>query len=60
MSRVYLHQASMGKLNKKIGKTCKYPVFKKVTQLVARALVAIRKKRKFVKVKPQHWHFCII
>ena len=31
-------------------------VFEKVTQLVARALVAIRKKKKFVKVKKQHWH----
>ena len=29
-------------------------VFEKVTQLVARALVAVRKKKKLVKVKSQH------
>ena len=33
-------------------------VFEKVTQLVARAFVAIRKK--IVKVKPQHWCILII
>ena len=35
-------------------------VFEKVTQLVARALMVIRRKKKLVKVKPLHWHFCII
>ena len=30
----------------------------KVTQLVAMALVAIRKKKKLV--KPQHWHILIV
>ena len=46
----------MGKLNQKIGKT----VFEKVTQLVTRTLVAIRKKKKLVKVKTQHWGVLII
>ena len=50
----------MGKSNQKIGKAHSYLVFEKVTQLVARALVAIRRKKKLVKVKPQQWHFCII
>ena len=54
--RVYFHQATMGKLNQKIGKT----VFEKVTQLVTRALVAIRKNKKLVKVKTQHWGVLII
>ena len=40
----------MGKSNQKIGKT----VFKNVTPLVTRKLVAIRKNKKLVKVKPQH------
>ena len=31
-------------------------MFGKVTQLVAKALVAVRIKKKLVKVKPQHWH----
>ena len=60
MCRVYLCQASMGKSSEKIGKTHNYPSFWKVTQLVARALVAIKRKKKLLKVKPQHWHFCII
>ena len=32
-------------------------MFEKVTQLVVRALVAVRKQKKLVKVKPQHWQF---
>ena len=35
-------------------------VFEKVTQLVERALVDVRKKKKLVKVKPQHWCILII
>ena len=35
-------------------------VFEKVTQLVARKLVTIRKKNKIVKLKPQHWRILII
>ena len=35
-------------------------VFEKVTQLVARALVAIRKRKKLIKKKPQHWRIFII
>ena len=46
----------MGKSNQKIGKT----VLEKVTQLVTRALVAITKNKKLVKVKPQHWGVLII
>ena len=40
----------MGKSNQKIQKT----VFENVAELVARALVAVRKNKKLVKVKPQH------
>ena len=46
----------MGKSNQKIGKT----VLEKVTELVTRALVAITKNKKLVKVKPQHWGVLII
>ena len=47
----------MGKSNQKIRKT----VLEKVTQLVTRALVAIKKKiKKLVKVKPQHRGVLII
>ena len=46
----------MGKSNQKIGKT----VLEKVTQLVTKALVAITKNKKLVKVKPQHWGVLII
>ena len=35
-------------------------VFRNVTQLVTRALVAIGNKKKLVKVKPQHWCTLII
>ena len=52
MCRVYLHQASMGKSSQKIGKTHNYPSFGKVTRLVARTLVAIKTKKKLVKVRP--------
>ena len=44
----------MVKSNQKIGKTLNYPSVQNVTQLVARTLVAIRKKNKIVKSKPQH------
>ena len=40
-------------LSVKIGKTENILVFEKVTQQAARALVAIRKRKK-LKVKPQH------
>ena len=43
-----------GKINSKDRKNTVIPVFQKVTELVARTLVAIRKKEKLVKVKPQH------
>ena len=46
MCRVYLHEVSMRRLNQNIGKKHAFIlVFEKVTQLVARALVAIRKKK---------------
>ena len=35
-------------------------VFQNVTQLVSRAFVAIREKKKLVNMKPQHWHIFII
>ena len=41
MCRVYFHQAIMEKSNQKTGKLTVILVFEKVTQLVARALVAI-------------------
>ena len=46
----------MGKSNQKIQKT----VLEKVTQLVTGALVAIKKIKKLVKVKPQHRRVLII
>ena len=60
MCRVYFHQDTVGKSNKKLEKHTLILVLKNVTQPVARALVAIRKKKKLVKVKPQHWHILII
>ena len=60
MCRAYFHQATMGKSNQKVGKTKNTLVFKKVTQLVLRALVAVRKQKKLVKVKPQHRCILII
>ena len=50
MCRAYFHQANMGKSNQKE----KHKKYTKVTQLVIRALVAKRKQKKLVKVKPQH------
>ena len=44
----------MGKSNKKIEKNTIILAFEKVTQVVARALVAIRRTKKLIKVKPQH------
>ena len=49
-----------GIINQKIEKTKNILVFKKVTQLVARALVVERKRKILVKVKPQHWSIFII
>ena len=45
MCRAYFHQATMGKSNQKVGKTKNTLVFEKVTQLVVRALVAVRKQK---------------
>ena len=50
----YFHQAIMGKSNQKVAKHKKYTSLRKITQLVVRALVAVRKLKKLVKVKPQH------
>ena len=44
----------MGKSNQSREDTKNALVFKKVTQLVVRALAAVRKQKKLVKVKPQH------
>ena len=46
-----------GKIKSKNWKNTIILVFEKVTQLVAKALVAIRKKKKLVKAKPQHGLF---
>ena len=45
MCRAYFHQATMGKSNQKVGKTKNTLVFEKVTQLVVRAMVAVRKQK---------------
>ena len=45
MCKVHFHQAIMEKSNQKTGKHTVILVFEKVTQLVARASVAIRKKK---------------
>ena len=55
MCSVYFHQATIGKSNQKNWKNTIILVFEKVIQLVARALVTVRKKIKVVKVKSQHW-----
>ena len=60
MCRIYFHQATMEKSNQKSGKILIILVFNNFTQLVTRALVAIRKKKKILKMKPQHWHILII
>ena len=54
MCRAYFHQATTGKSNQKRGKTKNTLVLEKVTQLVANALMAVRKQKKLVKIKPQH------
>ena len=59
MCKAYLHQASMGKLNQKFGKTCHYPSFWKSYSTSCKGIGG-HKKKKIVNVKPQHWHFCII
>ena len=51
MCRIYFHQATIGKQNQKSQKHTVILVFEKVNQLVARTLVAVRKKKKWVKVK---------
>ena len=56
MCRVYLHQVSMRRLNQNIGKTCIYPSFWKSYSTSCKGIGG-HKKKKFVKVKPQHWHF---
>ena len=59
MCRVYLHQTSMAKSNKKIGKTHDYPTFRKSYSTSCNGIGGHRKK-KLIRVKPQHRHFCII
>ena len=54
MCRIYFHETTKGKSNQKIEKTHNYPSVPKITHLVTRAMVAVRKKIKLVKVKPQH------
>ena len=45
MCRAFFHQATMGKSKQKVGKTQNTLGFKKVTQLVLRALVAVKKQK---------------
>ena len=45
MCRAFFHQATMGKSKQKVGKTQNILGFKKVTQLVLRALVAVKKQK---------------
>ena len=58
MCRVSFHQATIGKQIKKLEKH-KYPGFRKSFS-TSRKGIGGRKKKKLVKVKPQHWHFLII
>ena len=53
MCRVYHHQASMGKSNKKIAKTHNYSSFQKSYSTSCKGIGG-REKKKLVKVKPQH------
>ena len=53
MCRVYLHQAIMGKSNQTIGKTQNYPSVPKSYSTSGNGIGG-RKKKKIVKVKPQH------
>ena len=45
MCRAFFHQATMGKSKQKVGKKQNTLGFKKVTQLVLRALVAVKKQK---------------
>ena len=45
MCRAFFHQATMGKSKQKVGKTQNTLGFKKVTQLVLRAFVAVKKQK---------------
>ena len=47
MCRAFFHQATMGKSKQKVGKTQNTLGFKKVTQLVLRALVAVKKTKNY-------------
>ena len=51
MCRVYLHQASMGKLNKKIRKTRNYPSFRKSYSTSCKSIGGHNKKEKIRKSK---------
>ena len=51
MCRVYLHQASMGKLNQKIGKSCNYPSFRKSYSASCKGIGGHKKKEKIRKSK---------
>ena len=52
MCRAYFDHDTMGKSNLKVGKTQKIHWCSK--KLLVRGLVAVRKQKKLVKVKPQH------
>ena len=51
MCRVYLHQASMGKSNQKIGKTHNYPSFRKSYSTSCKGIGGHKKKEKICKSK---------
>ena len=61
MCRVFFHQPTMGKSNRKIHN---YPSFQKIystyAKIYVRALVAVGKRKKLVKVKPKHGRILII
>ena len=59
MCRVYLHQAIMGKSNQTIEKTQNYPSVPKSYSTSGNGIGG-RKKKKIVKVKPQHWRILIV
>ena len=51
MCRVYLHQASMGKSNQKIGKAHSYPSFRKSYSTSCKSIGGHKKKEKISKSK---------
>ena len=54
MCGVYFHQVTMENKSENRRNTKNILVFQNIIQLVSRALVAVREKKKLVNMKPQH------